>query len=70
MACEIWRKIGGPAPVDASECELVIATPQTKDTIDYEGADGNKTAYYLLHWSDLKNRKGPWSDTIAATIAA
>jgi hypothetical protein len=36
---------------------------------EFEGKDAGKTAYYMLRWVTTRGEKGPWSETVAATIA-
>jgi hypothetical protein len=38
--------------------------------VEYEGADGGKTAHYMLRWVNSRKEKGPWSQTVSATITA
>ena len=68
--CEIWVKIGGAPPVDADECEFLASDTNTPYTAFYEGEDGNKTAHYMLRWVNTRGEKGPWSNTVSATIPA
>jgi hypothetical protein len=66
--CEIWVKIGDPAPVDPKELHFVAMDTATPYVRDYDGADGNKTAHYMLRWVNSKGESGPWSQTVSATI--
>ena len=38
-------------------------------TAEFEGTDAGKTAYYILRWVTTRGEKGPWSETVAATIS-
>jgi hypothetical protein len=34
----------------------------------YTGAPGAKKAHYMLRWVSTRGDKGPWSETVSATI--
>ena len=68
MACEIWVKIGDPAPVDPSDLRFLATDSKTPYVAEYEGTDAGKTAHYMLRWISTRNEPGPWSETISATI--
>ena len=70
MGAEIWVKIGDPPPVDPSELSFLSVDTRTPYTADYDGADGGKTAHYMLRWTNTRGEKGPWSETASATIGA
>ena len=38
--------------------------------LNYNSADGNKTAYYWLRWVSPSGERGPWGEQSQATIAA
>lgn len=66
--CEIWVKIGGAAPVDPSELHYLAMDTRTPYTATFEGTDGGKMAYYMLRWVNTRSERGPWSQTVGATI--
>ena len=70
MGAELWVKIGDPAPVDPSELKFLGVDSRTPYTADFVGADGGKTAHYMLRWVNTKGEQGPWSETASATIGA
>jgi len=70
IGAEIWVKIGGAAPVDPGECTFVALDTRTPHTLEFAGADGGKTAHYMLRWVSTRGEKGPWSETVSATIGA
>jgi hypothetical protein len=37
---------------------------------EFDGADGGKTAHYMLRWINSRAETGPWSQTVSATIGA
>jgi len=69
-SCEIWAKIGGAAPADPSECTFVANDTNSPYLNQFTGADAGKTAHYILRWIRSRQEKGPWSETISATIPA
>jgi len=72
MGCEIWVKVAAPnePPADPSELSFVGLDTKTPYTAEYGGADGGKTAHYMLRWVRSGGEKGPWSETVSATITA
>lgn len=68
MGCEIWVKVGPTPPVDASECRYLATDTATPYTAEYDGADGGKIAHYMLRWINTRGERGPWSQTVSATI--
>ncbi len=66
---EIWLKIGDEAGGPA-DYRLLDKTTETRFTAEYPETEGNKTAHYLLRWVNSRGEKGPWSETVSATIAA
>ena len=68
MGCEVWVKIGPTPPIDASECRYLATDTATPYTAEYDGADGGKIAHYLLRWVNTRGERGPWSQTVSATI--
>ena len=69
MGCEIWVKVGTTPPADPSECTFLALDTASPYTAEYPGSDAGKCAYYLLRWVTTRGEKGPWSETVAATIA-
>ena len=73
MGCEIWVKVaatGEAPPADPDELSFVAMDTATPYIVEYDGADGGKTAHYMLRWVKSGGEKGPWSETISATITA
>ncbi len=70
MGVEIWVKIGDPPPTDPNELTFLSLDTRTPYTTVYSGADGGKTAHYMLRWVNTNGVKGPWSETASATIGA
>ena len=67
--CEIWMKIDGPAPVDASDLSYLGTATRSPFITTFEGKYAGKTAFYLLRWVNTRGQFGPWSSVISATIA-
>jgi len=73
MGCEIWVKVaaqGEAPPADPNELSFVSMDTASPFVAEYDGADGGKTAHYMLRWCKSGGEKGPWSETISATITA
>ena len=73
MGCEVWVKVaatGEPAPTNADELSFLSTDTASPYVAEYDGANGGKTAHYMLRWVKSSGEKGPWSETISATITA
>ncbi len=71
MGCEIWVKVtavGEPVPTSADQLSFVTLDTASPYIVEYDGADGGKTAHYMLRWVKSSGDKGPWSETVSATI--
>ena len=68
MGCEIWVKVGEPAPADASQLQFLGLDTATPYVATYGGDAAGKIAYYMLRWVNGKGEQGPWSQTVSATI--
>jgi hypothetical protein len=67
-ACQLFVKVGGAAPVDASECTYIATDTKSPYTYTFEGEDANQIAHWMLRWESTRGETGPWSETISATI--
>ncbi len=67
---QIWVKIGDPAPTDPNELTFLATDTRTPYVTDFDGADANKVAHYMLRWESTRGDVGPWSETASATIGA
>jgi len=73
MGCEIWVKVaatGEPAPIDPAQLQFLGLDTASPYVAEFPGADAGKTAHYMLRWVNTRGDKGPWSETVSATIAA
>ena len=73
MGCEIWVKVAAPSdppPTGADDLSFVTLDTASPYIVEYDGTDGGKTAHYMLRWVKTGGEKGPWSETISATITA
>ena len=57
--CEIWMKIGTPAPVDASELVFVTLDTRTPHVVHFDGADAGKVVTYWLRGSRPATTRDP-----------
>lgn len=67
--CEVWSKVDGGAPVDASELIYLGTATRSPYTVTFEGKQIGKTAWYMFRWVNTREEHGPWSNVISATIA-
>lgn len=58
----------GEPPVDVSEMRYVGTNGRAGFVAEYNGEDGGKIAHYMLRWVNRRGQKGPWSETVSATI--
>jgi hypothetical protein len=56
-------------PADPSAYTFLALATASPYTAEFNGANAGKCAYYLLRWFTTRAEKGPWSETVAATIA-
>lgn len=68
LGCEIWVKIDGPPPTGEADMHFVALDTSSPYILEHEAGTGGKMAYYMLRWALRGGVKGPWSETIAATI--
>jgi len=66
--CEVWVKLGGEAPKDASELSYLGIATSFSYTTTYEGKQANIMAYYWLRWVNTRGERGPWSVTVSSII--
>ena len=66
--CEIWVKVGDPAPTDPDELRFLALDSATPYLVEYDGADAGKIAHYRLRWSSTRGEVGPWSQIVSAMI--
>ena len=66
--CEIWVKVGGEAPKDASELTYLCTKTATPYVANYEGKIAGTIVHYWLRWVNTRGEQGPWSSTISCMI--
>jgi hypothetical protein len=66
--CEIWVRIGAAPVTPPTDMQFVVLDTASPYITEYDLADAGKTAYYMLRWVNSRNEKGPWSETVEATI--
>ncbi len=67
---QVWVKIGNPAPTDPNELTYLATDTRTPYVTNFDGADANQVAHYMLRWESTRGETGPWSETASATIGA
>jgi hypothetical protein len=70
LGCEIWCKVGDPAPTDPAQLVFVALDTATPYIKNFDGADAGKTAYYRLRWTNTRSEAGPWSQLYSATVTS
>lgn len=68
--CEIFRKVGGTAPVSISECDFVALDSASPYLIEYDVAQGGVMVHYIGRWATRSGLTGPASDVMSATVVA
>lgn len=68
QGCEIWMKVGDPAPAGPNDVHYLALDTRTPYTVEFEASDAGKTAHYMLRWMSTRGETGPWSHTVSATI--
>lgn len=68
LGCEIWAKIDGEAPKEASELSYQSTATKSSHTINFEGNKTGKVVYYWFRWINKRQQTGPWSAMYSAII--
>lgn len=68
--CEIWMKIDGNTPVDASELSYLTTDTNSPHTTTFEGKYAGKVVYYMMRWVNTRGEHGPWGSTISAMVVS
>ncbi len=66
--CEIWAKIGGPAPTGENDLVYLGNATKSPQMEEFTVAQAGLTVYYWLRWVNSRGEFGPWSVQVAATI--
>lgn len=73
LGAEVWiavLPVGSPTPTDPADFEFMAVDTRSPYVLDFNGPDGGKNAHYILRWVNPTGEKGPWSETVTATIGA
>ncbi|HEY0406438.1 MAG TPA: hypothetical protein VGC89_11975 [Pyrinomonadaceae bacterium] len=68
--CEIRRHIGTAAPAGTGQFDYLETDRSSPFTVHYTDEDAGKIASYILRWINANGDKGPWSETVSASITA
>jgi hypothetical protein len=68
-SCEVWAKVGAPAPTDISQMAYMGNASTSPQMEEYTGAQAGQMVCYWLRWVNTRGEKGPWSEPVTATIA-
>jgi hypothetical protein len=66
--CEIWAKVGGPAPTDESQLTYLGNATRSPQIEEFTTAQAGLTVWYWLRWVNTRGEFGPWSVQVSATI--
>lgn len=61
---------GTPAPADPAAYPHVATDPATPHLLEFDAADGAKTAHVIGRWVSTAGEPGPWSLPVNATVLA
>jgi len=70
VGCNVFMKLGGTPPGDLSECEFIGFATRSPFTEEFDAAQANQTAHFILQWVGTRGGLGPVSETISATVPA
>lgn len=70
MGCEIRCYIGDTPPADPEDYEFCGLAMKSPFRLVHDGANAKKNAHIVACWVNTHGEKGPWSETIMATISA
>ena len=66
--CEVWYKIGGPAPAGTDETMFRLTVTRSGRMLRYNPEDKGKYVYYFARWINRKGEQGPWSEMATAVV--
>lgn len=66
---EFYSFVGATATTDISLFKYLDVDTSTPFVVNYTAADAGKIASYIARWVNDNGEKGPWSETVSATIA-
>jgi len=66
--CEIYMKVDGDAPKDASEMTYAGTDTASPYLLKFEGSKAGKMVYYWLRWVNTRGETGPWSSMVSAMV--
>ena len=70
LGAEIYSKIGGPPPTDDSDVTYLATDTRSPHVILYDADEAGQIAHYMLRWINTRGERGPWSETVSATVGA
>jgi hypothetical protein len=68
--CEIRRHIGASPPAGTDQFVYLETDRSSPFEVEYGEEHAGKIASYILRWINANGDKGPWSETVSATITA
>jgi hypothetical protein len=70
MGCEFRCYIGDTPPADPEDYEFWGLAMKSPFRLVHDGANATKNAHIVACWVNTHGEKGPWSETVMATISA
>jgi hypothetical protein len=67
--CEIWMKIGGPAPENGEGLTFKCICTKSPFVLNFDNANIGKVVYYRVRWINSRGEQGPWSKVVSAIVA-
>lgn len=65
---EIWGKVGGPAPIDGSQCAYMGSDTTTPYSAVFQPGDEGKPVFYCLRYVNAKLEAGPWGPVFQGMV--
>ena len=65
---QVYMKIGGPAPVDTSQCFYAGFDTNSPYLYTFNNSDLGKTVYYILIWENTRGETGNPSEIFSAVV--
>ena len=67
-SAQVWVEVGDTRPADLSQLTFPGLHTNSPYLAQFTGAEAGKKAHYILGWVSRRWDKGPWSDTMSATM--
>jgi hypothetical protein len=65
---ELWCCVAATPPAGPDDCEYLGNDTKPPYLAVHEASEANKTCHYIGRWVNTRGEKGPWSETVSATV--